>query len=103
MEKNMETTQTTRVNLFDTTAPTWMKLSDVLNHLLRQDRFYDSQRIAQAFPDRGIRWNLTTTAPDYGYTVAGLDVIDFEEVKKFFPGNPIRIKTLRSHVTRYAY
>lgn len=93
----------TRLNLFDSVTPCWMKLSDVLNYLIQQDHFYDAQRIAREFPDRGIRSNSDTTAPDYGFTVTGHDVVDFETIRKLFPGNPIRLRSLRSHVARYAY
>ena len=84
-------------------APAWCYLSDVLNCLVQEERFYDAFRIARQFPDRGIEATLDTSRKDYGFTVTGYDVIDFEEILKLFPGNPNFQVRLRSHVTRYAY
>jgi hypothetical protein len=83
--------------------PTWCYLSDVLNFLLQENRFHDASRIASRFPDKGIVHTLDTSRLDYGFTVTGNDVIDFEEILHFFPGNPEFQVRLRSHVARYSY
>ena len=92
----------TRLDLFDSVTPRYMKLSEVLNHLVQYEHYYDAQRVARAFPDRGIRSNLDTTAPDYGYTVTGNDVVEFESIQKLFPGKSFKFIRLKSHVACYS-
>ena len=91
-----------RLDLFDAVTPCYMKLSEVLNHLVEYEHYYDARRVAREFPDRGIRCNLDTTTPDYGYTVTGNDVVDFEAIQKLFPGKPFKFIRLKSHVARYS-
>ena len=103
---NNEVIAPVKVRVFSK-EPTWCYLSSVLNFLLHENRFHDASRIASRlkfmYPDKGIVYTLDTSRTDYGFTVTGNDVIDFEEILHFFPGNPEFQVRLRSHVARYSY